>query len=166
MLQRSPINTLKVRAKSQKVKVKTKFRFLPDIATADLAFEAKGRDYNELFENAGLALESAQVDLETIQPSLVKKIKLESYSIKDLLFSFLEELIFIKDSERILFNRIECKVERIKDKKWKLECKLSGERIDIQKHKLGVDVKAVTKHLFRVEGLKTPPLRCLVVVDV
>lgn len=142
------------------------FRFLPDIVTADLAFEAYGMDYEELFENAGLALESAQVDLKTIKPSLVKKIKLESDSFENLLFSFLEELIFIKDSKRILFNRIRCSVRKSAEKKWELECRLLGEKINPKKHKLGVDVKAVTKHLFKVEGFKNPPLCCRVVLDV
>ena len=55
-----------------------KYRFLPNIATADLAFEAFGRDYNELFENAGLALESAMVDLISLKAREVKEIKLKS----------------------------------------------------------------------------------------
>lgn len=135
------------------------------MATADLAFEAFGKNYNELFENAGLALESSQVDLKTIKSSRVQKIRLQADSLEHLLFSFLEELIFLKDAEQLLFNRIKCKVSKGREK-WRLQVKLSGEKIDIKKHKLGVDVKAVTKHLFKVERLPDEAFRCQVILDV
>lgn len=142
-----------------------RFRFLPNIATADLAFQAFGKNYSELFKNAALALESAMVDLKSIKAGKEKEIKLEGVSIENLLSSFLEELIFLKDAEQLLFNRIVCKVMR-KSERYVLMSKLSGEKIDYQKHKLGDDVKAVTKHLFMVEKLPDSTLRCLVVVDV
>lgn len=142
-----------------------KFRFLPDIATADLAFEAYGADYNELFENAGLALESAQINISDISPSTVKELKLTGESPEDLLLSFLEELVFLKDAENLLFNSIVCKLTE-EDEGYLLEVKLAGEKIDRNKHKLGVDVKAVTKHIYKLEKLPDRTLRCQVVLDV
>ncbi len=143
-----------------------KFNFLANVATSDLAFEAFGKDYNELFGNAALALESAQVDLASVKPNIVKKIKIKGGSLEDLLFSFLEELVFLKDSEQMLFSQVSCIVET-DDANFILKAKLRGERINPQKHKLGVDVKAVTKHLFKIE--KRPlkkDLMCRVVLDV
>lgn len=126
-----------------------KFRFLPDVATADLAFEAFGRDRDELFENAGLALEEAMVKTESVEPRESFSVDKEEENLEELLFSFLEELVFLKDSEQLLFNKLKCRVEQ-ENGKWKLSATLSGEKIDPKKHKLGVDVKAVTKHLFEV----------------
>lgn len=146
-----------------------KFRFLPDIATADLAFEAFGRDYNELFENAGYALESAMVDLATVNSKEIRKVRLENENIENLLTSFLEELIFIKDAEELLINSIVCKIKsngESERKTYKMECRLAGERIDRDRHKLGVDIKAVTKHLFRIEKLKNKTFCCRVVLDI
>jgi len=142
-----------------------KYRFLPDIATADLAYEAFGRDYDELFENAGLVLESAMVDVESLEAKDVKTFKLEGKTSEDLLHSFLEELVFLKDAEQLLFNEILCKVNE-GNKQWFLEGTLAGEKIDRNKHKLGVDVKAVTKHLFKIEKLRDKTLRCQVILDV
>lgn len=125
------------------------FRFLPDIATADLAFEAFGKDPAELFQNAGLALEEAMVEVESVAPRESIEMTKEEESLSELLFSFLEELVFLKDSEQLLFNKLKCDVFE-NNRKWKLLASLKGEKIDPKKHKLGVDVKAVTKHLFNV----------------
>ncbi|KKQ52104.1 hypothetical protein A2865_03150 [Candidatus Woesebacteria bacterium RIFCSPHIGHO2_01_FULL_39_17] len=143
-----------------------KYRFLPNIATADLAFEAFGRDYNELFENAGLALESAMVDLISLKAREVKEIKLEGENLEALLSSFLEELVFIKDSEQLLFNNILCDVKQMGGGRWRVDAKLGGEKIDRKKHKLGVDVKAVTKHLFKIEVRPDKTYHCQVILDV
>jgi SHS2 domain-containing protein len=143
-----------------------KFRFLPNIVTADLAFEAFGKDYDELFVNAGLALESAMIELNSLEPVRRQNIKIESDSVENLLLLFLEELVFLKDAKRLLFNKLDCKVTRTGRGVWKLENRSLGEIIDSGKHKLGVDVKAVTKHLFKLEKLPRKPFRTQVVLDV
>jgi len=149
------------------LKVKSrKYKFLPDIATADIAYEAFGKNYNELFENAGLALESVMVNLETVKSSRVKKIKLQADSLENLLFTFLQELVFLKDAEQLLFNRIKCDVREVNSGQWTANSELSGEEINPQKHKLGVDVKAVTKHLFKVEKFPKRAFHCQVILDV
>ena len=144
----------------------TKFRFLPDIATADLAFEAFGTNYSELFENAGLALEDAMVKLTSVKPTKEHTINKEENSVENLLYSFLEELIFLKDAETLVFNRIKCKVRKVKSERWSVYSEVFGEKIDPKKHKLGVDVKAVTKHLFEIKQLPNKTYRTQVILDV
>ena len=143
----------------------TRFRFLPDIATADIAFEAFGKDYSELFSAAGLALEETMISLDTVQPKISQVIQKEEVNPETLLHSFLEELVFIKDTEGFVANKIECDVSKVKGK-WRLKTGLLGEKIDIEKHKLGDDVKAVTKHLFSLEQLPDKTYKCTVVLDV
>lgn len=142
-----------------------KFRYLPDIATADLAFEAFGKTYDELFENAGLALEEAMVKLTSVKPTKEHTINKEENSVENLLYSFLEELIFLKDAETLVFNRIKCEVKK-EVRGWRLEVSTKGDEIDPKKHKLGVDVKAVTKHLFEIKQLPNKTFRCQIILDV
>lgn len=141
------------------------FRFLPDIATADIAFEAYGKDISQLFENAGLALESAMVETATVKPLHSEKLKIKKEKLEELLFDFLEELVFLKDSKRLLFNRIKCDIQPAV-RSWQLTAELRGERIDSKRHKLGVDVKAVTKHMFEIKQLPEKDWYCRVVLDV
>ena len=77
----------------------------------------------------------------------------------------MKELVFLKDAKQLLFNRVKCVVKK-EVEGWGLEARVSGEKIDTEKHKLGVDVKAVTKHLFKIEKLPNQILRAQVILDV
>jgi len=140
-----------------------KYRFLEGIVTADLAFEATGKDLNDLFTNAALAVLESQARLETIEPKVTKKVVLEHADIEELLFDFLNEIIFFKDAEQLIFKTV--KVAITKDGKYKLTAQFKGEKIDQKKHKLGNDLKAVTMHQFKVEET-TKGWRCQVVIDI
>lgn len=140
-----------------------KFRFLADIPTSDLAFEAQGRDEGELLENAALALEEAMVDTAGVGGREKEEIKIAEKNFEELLFSLLEHLVFLKDAKSMLFSDFKFGIE--KKNVWKLSGFAYGEQINWQKHKLRVDVKAPTKHLFEVK--KTPSgFRCRVILDV
>ena len=129
------------------------YKFLDDIAIADVAFEASGKSLEELFESAALAVTNTQVkDLKSVKQKISKEIKVESDSIEMLLFNFLQELIFYKDAELLLFNKFDIKITQ--NKKYKLKAKAYGEKLDMKKHELLVDVKAVSLHNYKVEETK------------
>ncbi len=139
------------------------YRFLEGIVTADLAFEATGKDLNDLFTNAALAVLESQAKLETVEPKVTKKVVMENDDIGQLLFEFLNEIIFFKDAEQLIFKTV--KVSIAKNAKYKLVADLKGEKIDPRKHKLGNDLKAVTMHMFEVK--ETPKgWKCRVVIDI
>ncbi len=139
------------------------YKFLEGIALADLAFEATGKTLNDLFKNAALAVFESQVKLTTVTPKIAKKIVMENEDVGHLLYDFLNEIIFFKDAEQLLFKTV--KVAITKNTKYKLVAELKGEKINPNKHKLGNDLKAVTMHKFNVE--KTlKGWKCLVVIDI
>lgn len=140
-----------------------KYRYLEGVAVADLAFEAFGNDLNELFENAAMAMLSAQADLKTVDARILKEVDLENADIVQLLFDFLNEIIFYKDAEQLIFKTVKANI--VRNKAYKLHAEFKGEIIDTAKHKLGNDLKAVTMHLFKVEKTKTG-WKCTVVVDI
>jgi Uncharacterized conserved protein len=130
-----------------------KYIFREDIAIADLAFEVYADNLEDLFKYSGLAITNAMiVDLNSIKPAVIKEIEMENENIEFLLFNFLQEIIFYKDSERLLFNRIDVKIKE-EGQKYILKALLYGEKIDMNKHELLVDVKAVTMHLFEVKKI-------------
>ena len=129
------------------------YRFLEDIAIADVAFEATGKTLEELFESSALAVTNTQVkNLDSVAHKVVKNITVESDSLEMLLFNFLQELIFYKDAELLLFSKFDIKIT--KGKKYKLKAKAYGEKLDMKKHELLVDVKAVSLHNYKVEEAK------------
>jgi SHS2 domain-containing protein len=139
------------------------YRFLEGISTADLAFEATGKELNDLFVNAALAMFESQVQLNTVEEKITKKIELERNDVGQLLFDFLNEIIFFKDAEQLIFKTV--KVAISKNAKYKLVAELKGEKIDPKKHKLGNDLKAVTMHKFSI-GQTPKGWKCQVVVDI
>ncbi len=130
------------------------YKFLEDVAIADVAFEASGKTLKELFESAGLAVTNTMVkDLKSVKQIIEKKIAIESDNVEMLLFKFLQEIIFYKDAKMLLFNKFELNISNEK-KKWKLSGKLHGEKLNMKKHELLVDVKAVSLHQYKVEETK------------
>ena len=76
---------------------KNKYRFLEDVAIADIAFEAYGKNLNELFENAALAIFELSADVETIDAVKKVEFELENKKLDNLLYDFLSEILFLKD---------------------------------------------------------------------
>lgn len=143
------------------------FKFVEGVSLADVAFEARGKTLEEMLEAAANATTNAMVDdLKTINQKKKVKIKVDADDYERLLHNFLQEIIFYKDAKLLLFSGYEIKVEeKPKTRKLILRATLIGEKIDMKKHELLVDVKAVSWHMFKVEQLKTD-WKCFVILDV
>ena len=137
-----------------------KFKYLEDIAIADIAFEAYGKTLNEVFENAACAFFDMTCNPKTIKQKIKKTIKLKNDDLKDLLYNLLSELIFLKDSRQLIFSKIKVDI-----KNDELTAILLGDKIDQEKQELRNDVKAVTLHLFNLEKMKNN-YKATVVVDI
>ena len=97
-----------------------KYKFLEDVALADIAYVAYGEDLNELFENSALAIFELSAELKTIEPKKKLKIKLENKKLDNLLYDFLSEILFLKDSKYMVFRTVKVKIIENKEKNnWK-----------------------------------------------
>lgn len=121
--------------------------------TADILFQAEAGTLPELFEQCGLALEDTQVHLAQVEPKKKVVFKQENKNVEMLLFHFLDELLFYKDSEQLVFCKFDIYIND-KDGGYKLKCTASGEKLSVEKHQPKVDVKAITMHMFEVKKTK------------
>ena len=129
------------------------FRFLDDIAIADVAVEVLEKTLEGLFASAAEALLQIQVeDIDSVHRKLQQTVVVTHEKIDLLLYRFLQELIFLKDSKRLLLRPEEISIEK-QEGGYRLKAKLAGEILDPLRHKQGVDVKAVTLHMFEVKQL-------------
>jgi protein archease len=127
------------------------YKFLEEIGTADIAFEATGRDLPELFSDAADATMNVMIEnLDAIEPRETRQIELSNDKLDMLLFDFLQELIYLKDAERLLLRVRNVRIDE-KDQKYFLEAEAAGERLNAAWHQQRADVKAVTLHDFSVE---------------
>ncbi len=128
-----------------------KYKFLPH--TADTMFEAYGKSVEELFENSALAVEEIMVKLDSLKIEESYNITFEADSLENLLYDFLSELIFVKDTEGLLFKKFKVIVQH-KNKKYELIAECLGEKLNRERHELHDDAKAITMHEFVVKKIK------------
>ena len=127
------------------------YSFLEEIGTADIAFEATGRDLPELFREAADATTNVMIEnLDAIEPRETRRIELSNDELDMLLFDLLQELIYLKDSERLLLRIQEVHIDE-KEGRYSLKATAEGEPLDAERHRQRADVKAVTLHDFSVE---------------
>ena len=129
------------------------YKHLLDTATADVAFDASGKTLSELFESACLATSEVMVDLKTVKPVTEKTFTKENQNLDGLLYDVLDELVFLKDTDNLLF--IQFKIEVTEGKPNKSSVTAMGQKIDQKTMDLRNDVKAVTYHLFELKKTKS-----------
>lgn len=126
------------------------YRFREDIAPADVAFEAWGKTREELFAASAEALLATMVeDPDKIVRTRELPISLEDTELDLLLVAFLQELIYYKDARRLLLHADQVRIIR-QNGGFGLEALAAGEEINRGRHRLVVDVKAVTLFHLRV----------------
>jgi SHS2 domain-containing protein len=113
----------KTAAKSPKAQKRVKYEFLEH--TADVKFRAYGKSFEEALANAGIAAIAVMTDVKKIKLKQKKQIKVEAKTKESLIYDFLEELIFLIDTEGFLVKEIkELKVKKIKTNNAKEQEKL------------------------------------------
>lgn len=135
--------------------------------TADVLFVAEAEALPELFKQCALAVEEVMVNPVKIQPKQKVEITGENKSIENLLFDFLDDLIYYKDAEQLVFSSFEIKIEEKEEGSlFQLKCTACGEKINPEAHEPKVDIKAITLHLFEVKKTETGTWQAQVLVDV
>ena len=127
-----------------------KFEFV-DITTADVAFIAYGKNLNELFANAALAMFEVMINTNQIKPKVERKVKLTGNDLQSLMFNWLNNLLLFVDSENLAFSDFKIKVD---EKNFTLNAFCKGEKIDLKKHETRTAVKACTYHQMKIEKNK------------
>lgn len=113
-----------------------KYKYLEH--TADIKFQAFGKTLAEAFENSAYAMFNAMHE-GRVAGKLKKKIKVKGKDLESLLYNFLEELLFLLDSENFFLSKIKVKID---EKKLLLEAEAFGD--EAKNYEIHLDVKAVT----------------------
>jgi len=114
--------------------------------TADVGIIAYGADIKQAFANAARALFSLITELEDIQEVLHRDIKVTATDEESLLVEWLNELIYLFDTENVIFKRFDI----IELNNTRLKARSYGEKVDHSKHRLKTGVKAATYHMLKI----------------
>ena len=117
-----------------------KFKFLEH--TADVQFQAFGKTVEEMFGNAGLAMFNSMYS-GRVKAKKTVKVKATGKDYESLLYNFLEELLFLVDSEFFLLSKVvSVKISNI-DKRYILNATIMGDTKN-DKYETSGDIKAIT----------------------
>jgi len=126
------------------------FRFLEEIALADIAFEAEGESVEEVCRGATQALLESMANPVTVSGGWERVIERSDADPSMLLFDWLSEVVYWKDAAGVVFQEAPLTLTREGDV-WLLRAHLIGAPVDQQAQELHADVKGVTKHLYELK---------------
>jgi SHS2 domain-containing protein len=114
---------------------------------SDVGIEAFGRNLKDAFESAALGLTSIIVEAASVDPLSQRVVTLKGTDSENLLVRWLSEIIYLYDGEDFLISSVQ--IMRLVHNE--LEATLAGEKLIEGKHKLKMDVKAITYHQLKVD---------------
>ena len=126
------------------------FRFLEEIALADIAFDAEGGSIEEVFRGATQALLESMATPSTVAETWERTIERSDVDPSELLFDWLSEVVYWKDAAGVVFREAPLTLTQENDA-WLLRARLIGAPVDQETQELHADVKGVTKHLYELK---------------
>jgi len=115
--------------------------------TADIGVRVFGRDLAELLRNAALALMTLITDRESVRPDEKTVFELEAETGEELLIKMLSEILYLHQVRKMVFSEAEIELTD----GYRLKGRLKGEKIDLGRHELLLDIKAATYHNLKIE---------------
>ena len=139
-----------------------RWKFYPH--TADAKYEAYGKTIEELFSNAATACMEVMTDTSLIKEEQKHDITIKAKRLESLLYDFLDELLFILDTEGTITKNAQNLTIKETEEGYELRTTLTG---DSHKHyDITSDVKAITYSDMIIEQKENGTWRCMVVVDI
>jgi SHS2 domain-containing protein len=127
--------------------------------TADVGIKAFGKTVAEAFEHAARGMFDIITDESTIDPVGQYDIELEAPDREQLLVDWLSKLLFLNDAQDLVFGKFQVTLRGNK-----LSASVFGEKYDTKKHRMGVEIKAVTYHMLQVN--QNEPIFVQVLFDI
>jgi len=114
--------------------------------TADVGIIAYGTDIRQAFANAARAMFSLITELDEVEEVIYRDIELTAPDQESLIVEWLNELIYLFDTENIIFKRFD--ITQLNSTQ--LKARSYGEKVNSSKHKLKTGIKAATYHMLRI----------------
>ena len=115
--------------------------------TADIGIKAYGADLKQAYVNAAKGLFSLITDMRKIKAVTFRDIDVNAADADILLVTWLNELIYLFDTENILFRQFQ--ISELQ--KTRLKARAYGEKVDSRRHAIKIGVKSTTYHMLRIE---------------
>jgi len=125
--------------------MKKKYEFINH--TADVGIKVWGESLESLFENAAYSMFDILTELDKVKVKESLGVEIEGKRTDELLADWLRNLLYKFNGEGYLLR--EFNIEEINKKG--LKAKVRGEKLDLSRHTLKTEIKAVTYHGLEVK---------------
>jgi len=125
------------------------YEFLPH--TADVYIAAYGSTLEEAFENAAKAMMDVMTDPDKVKAEKEVEINVEGHDLESLLYNWLEELLYIFETEGLIFSKFRVLSIKKLNGKYLLKAKVWGEKFNPEVHESRTLVKAATYNLMEIK---------------
>lgn len=122
--------------------------------TADVLVIARGQTLEEAFEQAALGVYEVITNTSTVRPVEERLVEDVGVDVYQLLYKWIEDLIYYTDSEGLVFSKF--KVEEIgkkgsgEDAEHYIRARAWGEKFDLSRHEHRTIVKAMTYAMMEI----------------
>jgi SHS2 domain-containing protein len=117
--------------------------------TADQGIRATGNSLSEVFMNISRAFSVLSTDPETVTTEEEFIVEISRDETEELLIAWLNELIFIQDTEKVFLVKFEIEILSPP----LLKARVMGEKMDREKHTFKSSIKAATYHGLKLEQI-------------
>jgi len=128
------------------MKIKERIRYIEH--PSDVGFEVYGGTLEELYANAAIAMYSLMTDIDEIEETDEREIKINAEDLYSLMFDWLDELIFLFESESLVLKKFDIAVN---ETNFSICGNCKGGRFDPSKHESGIIIKAVTYNMMQIK---------------
>ena len=125
--------------------MKKKYKFINH--TADVGIKVWGESLESLLENAAYSMFDILTELDKVKAKESLGVEIEGKRTDELLADWLRNLLYKFNGEGYLLR--EFNIEEISKKG--LKAKVRGEKLDLSRHTLKTEIKAVTYHQLEVK---------------
>ncbi len=130
---------------------------------ADIGVRGLGDTPGEAFAQAAMALTAVVTDPADVRARQTLEIRMRDSDLELLLFDWLNEIVFLMATRRMLFGDFEVAVDVTKSE---LRATMCGEPVDAGRHAPAVEIKGVTLTELKVAPLNDGRWLAQCVVDV
>jgi SHS2 domain-containing protein len=127
--------------------------------TADVGVMGNGKTVDDAFAECGVAMFSIMAPINSIEPKKAMKFKAKSNSLEGLLVAFLNELLYMKDTKKMLYSKIRARIifpKFVDEKAMNSEISTNTEKKDsLEKKEFIVESIAFGSKMSEIKEMKT-----------
>ena len=122
--------------------------------TADIGADLEAGSLEALYERAAIAFCDAIVEVDTVRPTWERRLRVQADDRELLMVEWLEELLFLFDTEDYLTSRARVILNTLDTGKLELRATVRGEAYARDRHPVKVAIKGVTYHGLSVRQIQ------------